>query len=121
MSAGSMSTSSRIILRLSVLAVMLAVATGTRSASAVAGHATLAGALDAPFADLARATIVTPATQTVPERTAVRVLVEEIEKRTAIRLPVSTTWPSDAIPVIAVGPLATAATWAGPGMGAPSS
>src|SRR4029079_13407412 len=62
--------------------------------------------------DLTRATIVTPSTLAVPERTAVRVLVEEIEKRTTVRLPVTSQWPKDAVPVIGIGPLATAAGWA---------
>jgi len=66
--------------------------------------------------DLTRATIVTPPTLTVPERTAVRVLVEEIERRTTIRLPVASQWPVDTTPVIAIGPLATASGWAAEGL-----
>src|SRR4026208_2634484 len=48
--------------------------------------------------DLTRATIVTPPTLTVPERTAVRVLVEEIERRTTIRLPGASQWSVDTQP-----------------------
>ncbi len=66
--------------------------------------------------DLTRATIVTPATLAVPERTAVRVLVEEIARRTTVRLPVATQWPADAVPVIAIGPIATASGWAAAGL-----
>ncbi len=71
---------------------------------------------NASLIDLTRATIVTPPTLTVPERTAVRVLVEEIEKRTTIRLPVSSQWPTNTVPVIGIGPLATASRWAAAGL-----
>jgi hypothetical protein len=71
---------------------------------------------DPSLVDLTRATIVTPASLSVPERTAVRVLVEEVEKRTRVRLPVATTWPAGSVPAIAVGPLATASSWAGAGL-----
>jgi hypothetical protein len=71
---------------------------------------------DGAFIDLTRATVVTPGNLSVQERTSVRVLVEEVAKRTAIRLPVTTEWPADSVPAIAVGPLATAPTWAGAGM-----
>jgi hypothetical protein len=67
---------------------------------------------DTSFVDLTRARIVTPETLSVQERTAVRVLVEEVEKRTNVRLPVASQWPPDAVPVIAVGPSASAAKWA---------
>ena len=51
-----------------------------------------------------------------------RVLVEEIEKRTTIRLTVSAQWPAENIAAIAVGPLATSANWAGAGLrGLPSA
>ena len=71
---------------------------------------------DASLIDLARATIVTPSTLAVPERTAVRVLVEEIEKRTTVRLTVASQWPADGVPVIAIGPIATASDWAAAGL-----
>ena len=69
-----------------------------------------------PSVDLTHATIVMPPTMTVPERTAVRVLVEEIEKRTGVRLPAATEWPAETEPVIAIGPLARAAGWAAAGL-----
>lgn len=73
-------------------------------------------AADASLLDLNGATIVTPATLSVQQRTAVRVLVEEIEKRTTMRLPVATQWPADTAAVIAVGPLSSASSWAAPGL-----
>ena len=78
-------------------------------------------AADSSFLNLGRATVVTAATLGRQERTAVRVLIEEIEKRTTIRLPVSTQWPADTVPAIAVGLLTTSSTWASPGLrGLPS-
>jgi hypothetical protein len=71
---------------------------------------------NASLMDLTRATIVTPSTLTVPERTAVRVLVEEIEKRTTVRLAVASQWPTETVPVIGIGPLATASSWAAAGL-----
>src|ERR1700737_4507598 len=71
---------------------------------------------DPLLVDLTRATIVTPSGLDLQERTAVRVLVEEVEKRTRIRLPVAAEWPADTVPAIAVGPLASASVWAGAGL-----
>jgi hypothetical protein len=71
---------------------------------------------DASLVDVTRATIVTPPSLSVQERTAVRVLVEEVAKRTTVRLPVVTQWPAATVPAIAVGPLATASGWAGAGL-----
>jgi len=86
------------------------------------GQAPLAAARDSSLIDLTRATIVTPSALTVPERTAVRVLVEEIEKRTTVRLSVASQWPADSVPVIAVGQIASAAVWAAAGLrGAPAA
>jgi hypothetical protein len=66
--------------------------------------------------DLSHATIVAPASLSPQERTAVRVLVEEVEKRTRIRFPVSAAWPDETIPVIAVGPVSTSPAWAAAGL-----
>jgi hypothetical protein len=83
---------------------------------------TVAPVDDPSLINLARAAVVTPATASLQERTAVRVLVEEIAKRTNVRLPVSPQWPADTVPAIVVGPLATSSTWAGPGLrGAPAA
>jgi len=71
---------------------------------------------DSSLIDLTRATIVTPSKLTVPERTAVRVLVEEIEKRTTVRLPVTSQWPTDTVPVIGIGPMATSSAWLAAGL-----
>jgi hypothetical protein len=77
---------------------------------------------DPSLVDITRATVVTPARLTVQERTAVRVLVEEVQKRTNVRLPVATEWPADSVPVIAVGPIGTASNWTAKGVrNAPSS
>jgi hypothetical protein len=92
-----------------VLAVLSAGARHTSVASAQTGT-------DSSLVDLTRATIVTPSAMTGPERTAARVLVEEIEKRTTIRLPVASRWPTDSVPVIGVGPLASSSAWASPGL-----
>ena len=77
---------------------------------------------DPSLVDLTRATVVRPATMSRQEETAVRVLVEEVAKRTNVRLPVSTQWPAASVPVIAVGPIGTAQAWAGAGLrGAPAA
>jgi hypothetical protein len=105
-------------MRLSVrllLSVLLMLA-ASASPSAVTRQAT-APAAGATWVDLAHATVVVPGAQTLQERTAVRVLVEEIEKRTSIHLPVSEQWPAENIAAIAVGPLATSAHWASAGLG----
>jgi hypothetical protein len=56
-----------------------------------------------PVVDLSRTVIVTPPRLSVPEKKAVALLCDEVEKRTQIRWPVSESWPSEAVPVVAVG------------------
>lgn len=68
----------------------------------------------ASWHDFSRATVVTPARLEKVERTAVRVLLEEVEKRTTIRLPTSSEWPADGSPVIVVGPRGRAREFGGP-------
>ena len=98
-------------------AVLLCVPCAAGRGTAAAPQArSSAGAADPPLVDLTRAVIVTPTALGVPERTAVRMLVEEVERRTTVRLTVATQWPGDTVPAIAVGPLATAASWAGAGL-----
>src|SRR5437867_4312331 len=80
-------------------------AQGARGASPGAPPAS-----DPSLLDLGHASIVTPANLSLQERTAVRVLVEEIEKRTTIRLSVSSQWPAGTVTAIAVGPLATSSS-----------
>ncbi len=100
-----------------LFAVLLLCAAPSGQTASPAQPAPVAAARpEAPLVELAGATIVTPAAMTVQERTAVRVLVEEIEKRTTVRLPVASQWPADTAAVIAVGPVATAAAWASPGL-----
>ena len=54
--------------------------------------------------DLSNAVIAAPPTLSKREQKAVDVLVEEVERRTEIRLPVSETWPASSSAKIAVGP-----------------
>jgi len=64
-------------------------------------------------ADLSRTVVVTPATLSAPERKAVAMLVEEVERRTQLRWSVETNWPATGIAVVAVGPLASVGQWGG--------
>jgi hypothetical protein len=118
-----MRLSARVPRRVLVLLLLIAVSTAAPSAGRrQQGTASVSPAADPSLVDLSHATVVTPATLGLQERTAVRVLIEEIEKRTNIRLPVSSQWPSETTPAIAVGPLAGSPAWAGPGLrGTPSS
>jgi len=59
--------------------------------------------------DLRSATVVTPRELSSRERKAVDMLLDEVEVRTQIRLPVAQTWPADNVPVIVVGPAASLA------------
>ncbi|MBI3852907.1 MAG: hypothetical protein HY298_21850 [Verrucomicrobia bacterium] len=56
--------------------------------------------------DLSKAVIFFPSNLSATERKAVTMLVEEVEKRTQIRMESSSSWPSSATTVIAVGPAA---------------
>jgi hypothetical protein len=69
-------------------------------------------AFSAPI-DLRKCVVVAPATLSGPEMKAVQVLVEEVEKRTQVTLPVAHSWPADAVPVIAVGQAASLKSFAG--------
>src|ERR1043166_9254894 len=67
----------------------------------------LAGRLTAAPLELTNAVVVFPSGLSGPERKAVTMLVEEVEKRTRIRWPELNAWPATnelAVPVIAVGP-----------------
>jgi hypothetical protein len=108
--------------RLIVAVLLVCASFAARPAAAQRTVAPPAGAVDAAWVDLTRAVVVTPKTSSLQERTAVRVLVEEIEKRTNVRLPVSADWPADAVAAIAIGPIATSSGWAGAGVrGLPSA
>jgi hypothetical protein len=63
--------------------------------------------------DLNKAVIVSPSALSAPEKKAVTVLVEEIEKRTQVRLQTAGAWPSDSTPVIAIGPASALKSFAG--------
>jgi len=53
--------------------------------------------------DLTKAVVVAPPALSVPEKKAIAVLVEEVEKRTQIRWPTTRSWPGGEVPVIVVG------------------
>jgi hypothetical protein len=67
--------------------------------------------------DLKNAVVVTPQSLTVQEKTAVAVLVEEVQKRTQMRLAVQTAMPSNGTPAILVGTSAKLAGVAGTALG----
>jgi hypothetical protein len=56
--------------------------------------------------DLEQAVVVIPPGLSGPAKTAVTMLVEEVEKRTQILWDATTSWPPPSVPVIAVGPAA---------------
>lgn len=60
------------------------------------------------------AVVVAPEGLSKVEQNAILLLVEEVEKRTQIRLPVSSKWPASTVPVIAVAPVDRIAEFAGP-------
>jgi hypothetical protein len=64
---------------------MLCMASSGQSA-AQQNDSSAAGTADASLLDLTRASIVTPPSLNVQERTAGRVLVKEVAKRTTVRL-----------------------------------
>src|SRR5687768_7448774 len=64
--------------------------------------------------DLKEAVVVIPSDLSAPEKKAVLMLIEEVEKRTHIRWPQQTAWPSSNSPVIAVGPKSALEHFAGP-------
>lgn len=64
--------------------------------------------------DLHNAVIVTAPNLSPRQQQAVRMLVEEAEKRTGSRWPQTNAWPASGAPVIAVGDLSTLRQFAGP-------
>jgi len=64
--------------------------------------------------DLQNAVVVSPPSLSGPEKRAVTMLIEEVEKRTHMLLPTMTAWPASNAPVIAVGNLSTLQQFAGP-------
>jgi len=63
--------------------------------------------------DLSKAIVASPPDVSGPEQKAVTMLVDEVEKRTRILWERTTTWPSTAVPVIAVGPASAPNTFSG--------
>src|SRR6185295_17482308 len=66
--------------------------------------------------DLKNAVVVSPPNLSSPEKKAVTMLVEEVEKRTHVLWPVTTVWPASNAPVILVGNKVALETFAGPHM-----
>ncbi len=68
-----------------------------------------------PTFDLTRAVVAVPVNLTKPENKAVQMLIEEVEKRTQIRLPLKTSYAADDMttPIIAVGPAAALKSFVG--------
>ena len=64
--------------------------------------------------DLGKAVVVVPPDLSSPEKRAVAMLVEEVEKRTRVRWPSAATWPETPAPVIAVGPASALRGFCGP-------
>ncbi len=73
----------------------------------------LCWALPAAAADLSKAVVVTPPNLTAQEKKAVEMLVDEVRKRTQIRLPVANAWPQSGEAVVAIGPAASLAAFGG--------
>lgn len=63
--------------------------------------------------DLAEAVVVSPLELSSPERKAVEMLIDEVQKRTQIRWQHVHAWPSSSQPVIAVGPASALSSFAG--------
>ena len=63
--------------------------------------------------DVNEAVIVIPPDLSDPEKKAIIMLVEEVEKRTQIRWTTTATWPSTKVPVIAVGSVSALNNFAG--------
>jgi hypothetical protein len=64
--------------------------------------------------DLTRAVVVTPPTLTGPETKAVELLIEDVTRRSGVKWRVARGWPGEKTPVVAVGPVNSADTFAGP-------
>src|SRR5436190_370505 len=72
------------------------------------------GCLRAAELDLNKAVVVSPNAVSKQEKRALALLVEEVEKRTLVRWEVSSAWPGESTPVIAVGQASSLAQFAGP-------
>jgi hypothetical protein len=65
--------------------------------------ASLAFSQAAEGIDLKNAVVVTPSSPSRPQQKAVQMLVEEVEKRSQVRLAVQNSWPAAPTPAIAIG------------------
>src|SRR5436309_15684178 len=72
------------------------------------------GCLRAAELDLNKAVVVSPNAVSKQEKKALALLVEEVEKRTLVRWQVSSAWPAESTPVVAVGQASSLAQFAGP-------
>src|SRR6185436_180024 len=64
--------------------------------------------------DLSRAIVAVATNLSRPEQKAIAMLVEEVEKRTQIKWAVTSSWPTNAASVIAVGQVSNLNSFAGP-------
>src|SRR5262245_55656493 len=71
------------------------------------------GLADLDALDLKNALVVSPPNLSGPEKKAVTMPIEEVEKRTHVRWPATTAWPSSNAPVIAIGDLSNLDQFAG--------
>ena len=69
--------------------------------------------------DLTQAVVVAPATLARSEQKAVTLLIEEVEKRTGVRWETRTSWPTNAVPTVAVGQVASLRSLGKRGLGEP--
>jgi len=74
--------------------------------------------LTAATVDLTRAVVVHSPSATVTEKKAIQVLVEEAERRSQIRWVTQSSWPSEPVPVIAIGRVEALKSFAGRWAGA---
>lgn len=70
-----------------------------------------------PLLDFSQAVVVSPRDLAPREQTAIRMLLEEVEKRSRIRLATAHEWPASSVPVVAVGPVARLDELGGPWTG----
>jgi hypothetical protein len=80
--------------------ILVIIAVGTINAKAYCAQRNI---IKADSLDFSSAKIVVPKNLSKTEQAAIQMLVQEIYKRTRIRLPVTTNWPTASTPVIAVG------------------
>ena len=79
----------------------------------------LTSAAQAAALDLSKCVVFAPTAMSGPEKKAIQVLVEEVEKRTQITLSVVTAWPAETTPVFAVGSASALKSFAGTLRGCP--